>query len=239
MSKAAKERPILFSGPMVRAILAGAKTQTRRVMKVQPIGGHGGPHARLVMADDAPEKWRDCYDVRVFCPYGQPGDRLWVRETWRSPEKNLAAWGRVAYQADGVAGAWMGDGGGGRIFVHHGYLVGFNHTEKAGYWCGPSKYGDRWRPSIHMPRWASRLMLEVMDVRVERLQDIKEHDAIAEGIGSPMLRDCKVVPKFRELWDDLNAARGFGWDANPWVWVISFRRCDPVLSTPTTPRDEA
>ena len=194
-----KERPILFSGPMVRAILEGRKTQTRRVVKPQPptafvtVRVEDGTQfswcLRNQSAFDLPESAADWLTLR--CPYGVPGDRLWVRETWGSCTTN----GTVCsgYRAD----------------------VALRPEIEAGV--------DRWRPSIHMPRWASRLLLEVKAVRVERLQEISEDDAFAEGIsGGDWLGN--PVGTYRELWDSINAKRGHSWESNPWVWVVEFER---------------
>ncbi len=208
-----KERPILFSGPMVRALLDGSKTQTRRAMKPQPtefVGGPGvtlrdGSPAPLVPLDDSVEP----YGREIVCPYGQPGDRLWVRE---------------AHAIDGK-----------KVFFRAG------HKESEG--AGP-RVDIRWRPSIHMPRWACRITLEIISVRVERLQDISEADALAEGIVEcPIPADdegprrigymvgpddgksgLSVTPiqAYRNLWESINGPGS--WDANPWVWALTFRR---------------
>ena len=208
-----KERPILFSGPMVRAILDGRKTMTRRVVKPQPIV-ICGKDGRAFMShnpthyDDGSTAWtvahRDTengHNIYTKCPYGQPGDRLWVRETWatskfmdkRAPsetkDKGLPFW----FRADNSV-MFTGATTGGTDFMERG----------------------RWRPSIHMPRWASRIALEITAVRVERVQDITEADARAEGINN--------VDGFRALWDTINQSRGFGWSANSYCWVIGFRR---------------
>lgn len=186
------EHPILFSGPMVRAILDGRKTQTRRVVKfgTRPDGNTN---------NEPPLN---------ACPYGQPGDRLWVRETFATikwPAREPTPYGHtdVTYRAT----------------------------------ANPAVKVDRWRPSIHMPRKFCRLILEVKAVRVERLQDISISDAIAEGV-EEMARlvknqheyywvndhtiDCTYAGGFGCLWDSLNAKRGYGWNENPWVWVIEF-----------------
>lgn len=181
-----RERPILFSGPMVRAILDGTKTQTRRVAMHTVCGVRV---ARLAY-DPAP-------DV-CACPYGVPGDRLWVRETF-APFST----GGAVYRADKPR-----------------FSPGAHEV-----------VGGSWHPSIHMPRWASRLSLEVTGVRVERLQDISEADAIAEGChdsdGAPTQELSGTARgAFALLWDDLNADRGYGWDANPWVWVVEFRKVE-------------
>lgn len=196
-----KERPILFSGAMVRAILEGKKAQTRRVITPQPWWpSEAAPDA---ISDMCPG-FIDGAGVAHRCPYGQPGDRLWVRETWRvgSADRNTI-WYRdngvrvLADAAENLAGKFL---------------------------------GDKWRPSILMFRWASRLTLEVTDVRVERLQDISEADAREEGIppkycdGSGCTCEQDVIGEYAELWDALNASRGYGWDVNPFVWVLTFRR---------------
>ncbi|GAA0797376.1 ASCH domain-containing protein [Cupriavidus gilardii] len=186
-----KERPILFSGAMVRAILDGRKTQTRRVVKDRHI-------------DAAPPVAFFQY-LREHCPYGQPGDRLWVRETWGFNPDFPSMPSRACYRAD----------------------RGHEHD------------GIRWNPSIHMPRAACRLVLEVTGVRVERLQDISYEDAIAEGMFNPGTiestypltgetgeqlgrRLSHPQRSFAILWEELNGAGA--WAANPWVWVVEFRR---------------
>ncbi|HDR9026898.1 TPA: hypothetical protein QDB14_001068 [Burkholderia vietnamiensis] len=216
-----KEHPILFSGPMVRAILEGRKTQTRRVAipkrsYVDFIGG--GPK-------DGPD-WNDptCWGFedlntgvwwtlrgneecrQLPCPHGTVGDRLWVRETWAQPAALDP--GPTVYRADYPA-------------------------------CVPKEFENvpdasaiTWKPSIHMPRAMSRITLGITGVRVERLQAIQWDAAIAEGIKDPRRAASRIDPidgvvaQFRQLWDGLNAARGHGWDANPWVWVIEFRRVE-------------
>lgn len=197
-----KERPILFSGPMVRAILEGRKTQTRRVVK-----GRWLPLVEAVMRVNGRWVWTTM-DYDLTTPYGEPGDRLWVRETWaafdldwswpgRPRDLSGGPWPNIVYRAD--------DG-----LDEHGW--------------------KRWRPSIHMPRWACRITLEVTDVRVERLKDITEDDAMAEGwIKRPDLsKDPEVHADacrdwFVDLWDSINAKRGYGWETNPWVWRIEFQ----------------
>lgn len=206
------ERPILFSAPMVQALLAGTKTQTRRVVKPQPFADpnghgwqwHGG--AALVRAGYGATYVHTDLDSIVgampkVCPYGMTGDRLWVRETWGPCD------GGACYRAS-ERDCVLPDGG-------------------------------RWHPSIHMPRQASRITLEITDVRVERLQDISEADAIADGVKhsqravSPSKADpcwwdyLQDEPNYRNardsyasLWEKINGAGS--WDANPWVWVISF-----------------
>lgn len=185
------DKPILFSGPLVRAILAGQKTETRRVVK-------GGPWLRVMRNGG---EWLgvgegDVDDRFLRCPYGKPGDRLYVRETW-APKHHRGV-------KDGPATA---------LTAH------YRASE-------PDCVTDRWRPSIHMPKRLARTWLQVEDIGVERVQDIDEDGAEAEGLGCGFARE-----RFRELWDDINAKRGSGWDLNPWVWVVRFS----VLSTDARP----
>lgn len=199
-----KERPVLFSGPMVRAILEGRKTQTRRVMKPQPVG-------------ETPffDRWaRGDWDSRPF-PYGRPGDHLWVRETWAS-----------VYDCPELPCCEDGSGKHRRTI----YRATEPH-EIDNFACSFSCSHDEpgcasWRPSIHMPRWASRLTLEVTGVRVERLQDISEEDARAEGLAlEGLILPGHAAGCFSRLWDSINAKRA-SWASNPWVWVVSFRRVE-------------
>jgi hypothetical protein len=228
-----KERPILFSGAMVRAILDGRKTQTRRLMTPQPIGnGFKFIHNDLLChVDHLPPSatlWkrgtkRDPYwssdvedDWTEMSPFGVPGDRLWVRETFYCDDVfagdyshgDEEQWRRETYyRADGEL---------------HDQMAEMTEDD-------PSAGRSYWRPSIHMPRWASRLTLEITDVRVERLQDISEADALAEGVdplewsGGPANESARAA--FRELWESLNAHRA-PWSSSPWVWVLSFRRVE-------------
>ncbi len=182
-------KPILFSGPMVRAILEGRKTQTRRVMKPQP------PDKML-----ATEKSRTLL-AAVAAPY-KPGDILYVREKWCNINK------------PGISPEYY-------YFAETKYAEDYDSTE----W--------KWRPSIHMPRAAARLFLRVTDVRVERVQEIGELDAIAEGFQE--IYPGEEINEFIKLWDTLNAKRGYGWAANPWVWVYTFERTDPPGVREATP----
>lgn len=213
-----KERPIVFSAPMVRAILAGTKTQTRREIKPQPANDI---HPHHEFPNPAVQGWMSSLthlhgqSTAHICPYGQPGDRLWVRETWRirgdSDHDHVDQFGTddIQYRAD-----------------------------------RDESYIDRYRPSIHMPRKFSRITLEVTGVRVERLQDISREDVIAEGCEAPRCPACgytngdaafncdhrlcgKPMPPhestaYRALWESINGAGA--WDANPWVWVVEFKR---------------
>lgn len=196
-----KERPILFSAPMVRAILADTKTQMRRVVKPRKDPDFGCQMAPSEIAGDK--------HAERLCPYGQPGDRLWVRETWAFGIHALAAArdedGPFVYAADPMA--------------------------------QQQRLCDRWRPSIHMPRWASRITLEITSVRVEQLQDISIEDAKAEGVWTheSVVSDCMnhfgidalaVNPRraFQMLWDQINGPSS--WSVNPWVWVVEFKRVE-------------
>jgi hypothetical protein len=230
-----KERPILFSAQMVRAILAGRKTQTRRVIK-NVLGNN-------CMVIQKPTRTRVGIETHVLdaaerglCPYGAVGDRLWVREAFAHVEHRA-----VAYRADGLCGAWCGDGGGGRLLMPHGYIVEVEKTKGPSY--GLAKYGGRWKPSIHMPRWASRITLEVTALTVQRLWKVNDADAIAEGIQAfPMQTSSGTYPlygtsidqkemgsspriAFEILWCDINGVKS--WRDNPWVWVVTFKVLEP------------
>lgn len=213
-----KERPILFSAPMVSAILEGRKTQTRRIMRRQPDDVErfyrGEPttdtdarHA-ILRCYNRPKGFKNCNSGwSANATYKTPftefcvGDRLWVRETFmdlsgtgvehRDSEGKLQ---RFAYAADCPKGS-------------HG-----DELRK--------EFGLKWKPSIHMPRTACRIVLEITKIRVEQLQDISESDCLKEGVGSPILRDCKK-PKFMQLWESINGTGS--WNKNPWVWVVEFK----------------
>lgn len=189
-----REHPILFSAPMILAILDGRKTQTRRVIKQQP-------HRTTTAAQHVDSNWWEWKrGGRFRCPYGQPGDRLWVRETWRPgmhPEWLCA----VQYRADLQ---WLKPTG---LDENTGYIFAD--------WC--DREPQKWSPSIHMPRWASRITLEITGVRVERLQAISDADARAEGVTA-----TPAISAYRNLWNTINAQRGYCWESNPWVWVLEF-----------------
>jgi hypothetical protein len=217
------ERPILFSGAMVRAILAGRKTQTRRVVQ-WPDWANPDEVAELLCRDPhCLEHDREHPKRRLRCPYGRRGDRLWVRERW-SPAVSSAtlpqSFGSLAIARTERA---------------------FAFYEADGSMLPPQ---SRWHPGIHMPRHLSRIVLEVGGVRVERLQDISVRDALAEGLeragnsgkavndwfradGSAKDGADNARLVFADLWDSINARRGYGWSCNPWVWAIDFRRIVP------------
>lgn len=238
---AVKERPILFSGAMVRAILAGKKTQTRRVINPQPTVHDFGRGVEPALVGRSlcsgylavgVDRFNQGEHGPVRCPYGHLGDRLWVRETFQI--ENTAEYG--VWNADPPEGP--------TLTVHagepeeHVLIPRYRATapdtllEVVEHDGDDPREGMRWRPSIFMPRWASRITLEVTAVRVERLQEITAGDAYAEGMrGHPTTCDKGAylysdgrLPAFRSGWDAINEARGFGWDVNPWVWVVSFKR---------------
>lgn len=230
MNVTPRERSLILSDSTVRAILReeNPKTQFRRTLKPMPFTREDGTFSFI----DVDHTWRKCGKDEVAkyydhaCPLGRVGDRLWVRETWRSPGQDI-----VAYRADGECGAWMGDGGGGRIWNHHGYIVGCGDENRQGRWWGPEKYGEKWRPSVHMKRWASRLTLEIVDIKIEQLRDISEEDARAEGVflGSGWNADGSVyginrTGPFSLAWAyAYRKVTGQTWTDNPWVFVVSFR----------------
>ena len=208
------ERPILFSAPMVRAILEGRKTVTRRAVK--PVRGYEEfSNCRPDKAAASHAVWWhgrfETVGTMQYCPYGKPGDRLWVRETWVADAqvdavapRNLSQGEPIQYPADG-------------------------DVRQIG--CAMIKPG-KIRPSIHMPRWVSRILLEITDVGVERLQDISRADIRAEGLlCPPELASDDVSPNYRDwypvAWRELWESIGGDWDTNPWVWVVEFKRVTP------------
>jgi hypothetical protein len=231
-----KERPILFSAPMVRAVLSGAKTQTRR-----PVTARGWDPQELPFVgqvDHGAKVGLNAYfksgvdGFGVACPYGRVGDRLWVREAWSPDHIHVYPCWTYVYRADSQ-------------FDH---VNTKEHLSECRYEREGVKHFEclacesfKWRPSIHMPRQASRILLEVTSVRVERLQKISEADAIAEGISGPhdvgytayrVPEDSKpryssAAGAFEALWDSINSKRA-PWASNPWVWVIGFKRISPA-----------
>lgn len=191
-----RERPILFGGPMVRAILEGRKAQTRRVVKPQPVG-NADVQFQIGNAVTLPPDGK-----QLCCPYGKPGDRLWVRENLTAKD------GFMVYAADGAR-------------VDCGAMDWPACIEKR-----------KTIPSIHMPRWASRILLEVIGVRIERLNEISAPDCIAEGVNVHHDHYDKsdasiysVISAYYDLWTNLNGPGS--WEENPWVWVIEFKRVTP------------
>lgn len=215
-----KERPILFSAPMVRAILDGSKTQTRRKVFNRRTTDYQSIEER---DDGTPWPWRETEDAQDHwypCPYGQPGDRLWVRETWQGPllesDEQIDEFRQSPdiYKKPG--------------FCAYRATDTLDAIDQDGKECG-------WRPSIHMPRWASRILLEVTGVRIERLADISKDDAMAEGIvikpdggfglvDSTHYHFSDPTDSYCSLWESINGAGS--WMANPWVWVVEFKRVE-------------
>ena len=242
-----KERPILFNGEMVRALLDGRKTQTRRLVDMRVPMGYIGPKG----SDNDPDCWGwqaedgmwyvlgrghndRCHygNVSIPCPHGAVGDRLWVRETWGDADHYYQGHANdcpsvVAYAADRFA-------------------IQFDAEEPT-----PVPSMDiaqwnwdkmKWRPSIHMPRWASRIDLEITEVRVQRANSITDADAIAEGarccvcdgpVDGTSENDCgcfhsrrMATHSFALLWDSINGERA-SWSSNPWTWAITFKRVRP------------
>jgi hypothetical protein len=208
-----KERPILFSAPMVRAILEGRKTQTRRALRdQQPVDFGATMHGAHLNCREVHDHGKIVGHrmALVCCPYGIPGDRLWVRETLYLDDDNK--WRRTADESLielDSNNEWVP------------YMLSWAHHKES----------DRCH-SMYMPRFASRITLEVTGVRVERVQAIEQADAIAEGVDpddyppppDPEGYVFNYRTGYRQLWDSLNAKRGFGWDENPWVWVVQFKR---------------
>ena len=206
-----KERPILFTGDMVRAILEGRKTQTRRVVKLDDghsifptVGGGGWWTVRTQAVSHFPVTPRD-----IKCPYGVPGDTLWVKETWR-PAWHEELYCSIQYAADSsYRKPEIADEDRGHRFA--------DMCERSG------DHAEPWHPSIHMWREFSRLTLLVKSVRVERLQEISEADAEAEGCEPALpVADRRWVCGYRRLWESINGAGS--WANNPWVWVIGFKQ---------------
>lgn len=213
MTTEIKERPMLFNGEMVNAVLNGSKNQTRRVIK----GVEGGDWL----------KGASChvFDAKHKCPYGKVGDELWVREKWKYDGFTDGGIPFIKYAADGAV----------------------EYKEPSDDWCervqdiwaelsDPKNYDiekkamdHKWRPSIHIPRWASRTQLKITNIRVERVQEISEEDCLGEGVFIDLKNAFAVKPpklrdKFKELWDSINKESGYGWKVNPYVWVVDFER---------------
>ncbi|WPN45924.1 hypothetical protein [Pseudomonas sp. P8_241] len=228
-----KERPILFSAPMVRAILEGRKTVTRRALNEQALKniGYGVQLGEChELPAEGPLHPNSVGYYNDFCPYGQPGDQLWVRETWYCDHFEVER-GPYLQPAD-LADLDQAREDGELVYAADG-LTPYEQDQPT------------WKPSIHMPRWVSRILLEITDVRLERLQDISEEQAQAEGIvgvafrpddGWPICTGYMVGPDdgktglqttaakaFAGLWDSV----GGDWDANPWVWVVEFKQVTP------------
>ena len=219
------EKPIIFNSEMVRAILDGRKTQTRRIIKPQPIWEKKQPNSLKA----AGWKWKTkkvglsawveidkfLCELTQYCPYGKVGDTLWMRENMRTLvcQSHNKTWEYGEFEIEYIA-------------------------DKTIIRC-PDEHEEWWRhnwhirpaitiPSIHMPKWAARIFLEITNIRVERVQDIIHKDMRAEGVNGiycgPGLQDFSYEKPFMNLWNSLNAKRGYGWDKNPFVWIIEFKR---------------
>lgn len=241
---ATKERPILFSPPMVRAILDGRKTQTRRALKPQPKPDKGWdwswPLPGKGVTPGTKVCWRDdtkpgTSTANFYCPYGKPGDRLWVKETFAEVHPIAIAEGRFTKRLDaGIPGPPPVDYL--TIYKADGEFPGVHHTqeypwrslttadevEKKHY---PHGRETGWSPSMFMPRRASRLDLLITGIRIERLQDISEADAKAEGVIFKPGITNSYRQAFANLWAEINGEGS--WSANPWVWAITFERVKP------------
>lgn len=224
-----KESPVLFKSEMINAIIAGTKTQTRRVI-TKP--NEVVFSKQLYPVQNVPDHLMNAWDIWLKCPYGQVGNNLWVRETWAQlcnhPDLGCEYEGffcdseckyfQIEYRAD----------------TNNPYPGEWPKEEAKGNPDAP-----KWKPSIHMPKKYCRLWLKVLSVKVERVQEISVDDIMAEGvedgyfapIGIPeeehkKLADHIMIQRWIELWDSINKKRGYGWDANPWVWVIEFEKLE-------------
>jgi hypothetical protein len=229
-------RPILMSGPMVQALLDGTKTQTRRVVNPRI-------YVELTASDDpesittgAVQQSDPAFGVAckqyVRCPYGAVGDQLWVRETWQYADWTEDGMPWIRYRADDAT-----------RFVDGHLLTEADCDRLTDRWESLSdpanvaidgKAADRtWRPSIFMPRWASRITLTIADIRVQRLQEISDSDCVAEGISVAPIARSEISPFefYRDLWESINGAES--WALNPWVWALTFR-VEPTTKTETT-----
>lgn len=216
-----RDRPILFSAPMVRAILCGDKTETRRVIRHQP------EWANSWVLRDASGLCKDGIVRGIRCLYGCVGDTLWVKETWGAvaPYDSQAPLEecRIEYRADLPPGC----------------------TDFPGQWPAEDARGNpdapKWRPSIFLPKRFSRISLHITGLNVQKIQDIRIDGIIAEGLKIPDVdysvperpdvldyeRECYAYDKFQELWDQINSKRGFSFESNPRVWIVQFRRTKP------------
>jgi hypothetical protein len=242
-----KERPILMSAPMVRGTLreVDPKTQTRRVVKPAPHHAYGGQLYGPPDGSAEPDGAASGYPV-LHCPYGRPGDRLWVRETWTwlggmtDGTRPVGEYHHlyVKYQADGEKRTITPNGfvktptqppqRDGEVYSLRDAPDDFQYDGENTYMDRLSRWWQRKIPAIHMYRWASRITLEITEVRVERLQDISDSDAWAEGISASTVSTDEpgdAVRLYRALWESINGPGS--WDENPWVWAISFRRIAP------------
>ncbi len=207
-----KERPILFSGAMVRDILAGRKTVTRRLVKPQfevteaYLREKGAWLPELTLSQHVNNAWQAGF-INDDCPYGEVGDRLWVRESF----SDLRGTG-IEHRPD-PAGPL------------HRYAFAADSPPGSASDEARKDFGVKWKPSIHMPRAACRILLEITGVRIKQIQDVTTEQLIAEGLQTRLREhdaECDLLHQWKELWASLNGDES--WDANPWVWVVEFRR---------------
>ncbi len=210
-----KSRGILFGPEMVRKILDGRKTQTRRVITLQPPGRPSLIGDTWEYSKFGAHVHSDCRYWEKPCPYGVPGDLLYCKENWRFIGTDMNRLGRTHSTQDVVIEYQSDD-------ASRTIEIDWREAEK---WMARKRGG---KPSIHMPKWASRLWLRITDVRVERLQDICLKDIEAEGIKDDRATWNAPIQqaKFSELWDSINEKRGYGWDANPWCWILTYERTE-------------
>jgi hypothetical protein len=195
-------KPILFKTDMIKAILEGRKTITRRILNPQP-SDYGFFNEPLWLCGSN-GVWCDGYGWQRKCPYGQIGDKLYVRETFCNADIKLDTCDKLCFKAS---------------------VRGCRHANYEKSW--PS-----WKPSIFMPKTVARIFLEITNIRVERVQDITEEDSIKEGVdfvsmkSVPRQATMSRKSDFKQLWDSINSKRGYSWESNPWVWVIEFKRVE-------------
>ncbi len=220
MIQGIQERGMVFTGDSVCGILDKRKTMTRRILtRVNGIGkvsefGRSDTQGYDWHFRDRRDLWNDLRHDGLMdrCPY-KPGDRLYVRESFRVRLRSSRSYVGVQYKADNIASPML--------------------TIPQSHWDKPtSNYSTKFHSGRFMPRWASRIMLEVLTVRVQRVQDISSYDAQAEGVSKVHVDDLGQTWRtyrrgFQTLWDSINLKRGFGWDVNPWVWAIEFGRIKP------------
>lgn len=239
-SNQVKERPIIFSGEMVKAILDGKKTMTRRAVKTQPRDecteiATSACFGHVEYRSTSEDRQTQSILAKIKCPYGKIGDRLWVRETWAPV--NSCGESALAYKADNEIICLSEN----EEFLDEYGTLNYTDPRLAKYafadWADDLVNGveGAWKSPITMPRWASRILLEITDIRVERLNDISGADAVKEGIvsmtqsypwqdehslSSPISYEVRL---FTKLWNDINAKKGNPWSSNPWVWVVEFK----------------
>lgn len=221
-----KERPIIFTADSVRAILAGNKTQTRRMIKPQP------PLPLVRMLDGGWCELRGCTalgDTDYRCPYGAPGDRLWVKETFAF-ECDVDG-NEPPYSDRPIKRTGDDEVGNGWLMPHYRATDPMPDLCCGHKKCDGEPCTNPWRSPMFMPRWASRITLAITDVRVQRVQEISGDDVLAEGVDNGSSNPTMGARwenmqrmAFEKLWDSINAKRGYSWESNPWVWAVTFNK---------------